>query len=183
MTARAALKAATRDAHERVDAAFGAHDLATRAGYARFLLGQAAALAPIEQALTEAGAALLIEAWQEHRRAPLLTADLTALGLASPSPLPAPRFADEAELAGGLYVLEGSRMGGAMLRRAVPDCFPSASFRPDSTPAAGLDLLRASTPCFIRRNVGTLRSVRRRGSSPASSRPRDRWWKREQGLA
>ncbi|WP_395001560.1 biliverdin-producing heme oxygenase [Sphingomonas sp.] len=147
MTARAALKAATRDAHERVDKAFGAHDLATRAGYARFLLGQAAALAPIEQALTEAGAALLIEAWHEHRRAPLLTADLAALGLASPSPVPAPRFADEAELAGGLYVLEGSRMGGAILRRAVPDCFPSAFLSARQHPgrwtrfAASLDTL------------------------------------------
>lgn len=125
MNVRATLKAATSDAHDRVDAAFG-HDLASRAGYAAFLGAQAAALVPVEQALEAAGAALLVEDWDAHRRAPLLAADLAALGLDLPAPQLAPRYPDDPALAGGLYVLEGSRMGGAILRRAVPATLPTA---------------------------------------------------------
>lgn len=126
MTARAALKAATREAHDRVDAAFAAHDLGERASYGDFLRRHAAALAPLEQSLDAAGARDLIEAWDEHRRAPLLAADLAQLGLTAPPSITAPAFASDARIAGGLYVLEGSRLGGAVLCRSVPPAFPVA---------------------------------------------------------
>lgn len=125
MNVRAALKNATHDAHERVDAAF-AQDLATRDGYGRFLTAQAAALIAVENALEQAGSAELVEEWAIHRRSALLVADLHALGLPVPTPLAAPAYPDEATLAGGLYVLEGSRMGSAVLRRSVPDSLPTA---------------------------------------------------------
>lgn len=126
MTVRTQLRAATRTAHERVDAAFGIHDLTDRSAYARFLSAQAAALLPLEQSLTRAGAARMIETWDEHRRAPLLIEDLGALGVALPPPVAPTPITDDWELAGALYVLEGSRLGGAMLRRSVPAAFPSA---------------------------------------------------------
>ena len=135
MTARAALREATRAAHERVDAAFGVHDLADRAGYARFLVAQAAAFGPVEQALGNAGAARLIEQWDQWRRAPLLAADLAALDLVDPPSIAAPSYHDDAELAGGLYVLEGSRFGGAMLRRSVPNGLPMAFLTASAPPA------------------------------------------------
>ena len=54
------------------------------------------------------------------RRAGLLEADLADLGVARPEPVEAPRFDTPAALLGGLYVLEGSRLGGAVLRRRLP---------------------------------------------------------------
>ena len=126
MSARSALRSATRAAHERVDAAFAAHDLAALPAYGRFLQAQAAALLPVERALGSAGADALAEAWDEHRRAPLLIADLAALELAPGPFVTPPAYASDAHLAGGLYVIEGSRLGGAVLRRQVPGAFPSA---------------------------------------------------------
>ncbi len=126
MNAHASLRAATREAHERVDRAFAEHDLTQPRSYGRFLQAHAAALLPLEVALAAAGAAAMIEEWDEHRRASLLTNDLAELGLAPAPAMTAPSLADEAELAGALYVLEGSRLGGAVLRRQVPPGLPAA---------------------------------------------------------
>lgn len=122
MSARFRLKEATAAAHGRVDDAFAGYDLSDGTGYGPFLEAQAASLIPLEAALTAAGADRLVEQWAEHRRAPLLEADLAALGIALPAPLAPPPISDDAELAGALYVLEGSRLGGAVLaRRVLPD--------------------------------------------------------------
>ena len=135
MTPRLALRDATRAAHERVDAAFGVHDLTDRAGYARFLAAQAAAFGPVEQALGEAGAGRLIDEWDASRRAPLLAADIATLGMAEPPRITPPTYADDAALAGGLYVLEGSRFGGAVLRRRVPGGLPTSFLAARAAPA------------------------------------------------
>lgn len=58
-------------------------------------------------------------------RTPLLAADLAALGLTMPD-APASPAADLAAAWGALYVVEGSRLGGAMLARQVPAKWPSA---------------------------------------------------------
>lgn len=128
-TARMMLRAATAAHHDRVDAVFSRADLTDRDGYGRFMLAQAAAHLPVERALTAAGAADVLPDWAERQRAPLILADLAALGLTppdSPDSDVALTFDTPAEMLGGIYVLEGSRLGGTLLERSVPEGFPTA---------------------------------------------------------
>lgn len=123
-TARGMLRAATAPHHDRVDAIFSRADLADRDGYGRFLQAQAGAYLPVEAALTHAGAAALVPDWPARRRAPKLVADLAALGRDVPDDPADIAFDDAAAVLGGVYVLEGSRLGGAVLARGVPVEFP-----------------------------------------------------------
>jgi heme oxygenase len=129
-SARGALRAATAVHHDRVDAVFSRADLTDRTGYGRFLQAQAGAYLPVEAALERAGAANLVPDWSARRRAALLTADLTALGLSAPEEPIDIAFDDPAAVLGGIYVLEGSRLGGALLGRDVPADFPRAFLAP-----------------------------------------------------
>jgi heme oxygenase len=124
--ARQSLRAGTAEAHETLDARFGGFDLAHRDDYARFLLAHAAALPPVERALDEVGMADLLDDWPMRRRAGLIADDLAAMGVALPPPLPAPSLTDPAAAWGAAYVVEGSRLGGAMLARRVDDGLPRA---------------------------------------------------------
>ncbi len=125
MSARAALKAATAEAHERVDTAFSLFDLASGDGYRRFLLAQAGALLPVEAELDRAGAEAILPDWPERRRGDLLRADLATLNVTAPELFPGPAFlSGKAPMLGAIYVLEGSRLGGAVLKQAVPSHFP-----------------------------------------------------------
>jgi heme oxygenase len=128
--ARGALRAATAAHHDRVDAVFSQADLTDREGYGRFLQAQAAAYLPVEAALERAGAAALVPNWAARRRAASLTTDLAALGLAVPHEAPDIAFQGAAEVLGGVYVLEGSRLGGALLARGVPAEFPRGFLAP-----------------------------------------------------
>lgn len=57
-------------------------------------------------------------------RTPLIARDLADLG--EPMPAPLPLVADEdAQAWGILYVVEGSRLGGAMLAKMVPAALPN----------------------------------------------------------
>lgn len=118
------LRESTRPEHDRVDAAFAHFDLRDPADYGAFLMAQAAALLPIEAALTAAGAEDIVADWPDRQRAHLVLADLADLGLSPPQPSPAPRFVSAADILGALYVVEGSRLGGAMLVRRVPSHLP-----------------------------------------------------------
>ncbi len=114
------LRAQTAPAHDAVDAAFGGHDLGDRDAYARFLIAHARALPAVESVLNDADE---LPDWR--RRTGLLAADLGDLGLTMPEPLP---FAlpDRAGADwGALYVTEGSRLGGIMLARGVPETLPA----------------------------------------------------------
>ncbi|MFK3888589.1 biliverdin-producing heme oxygenase [Sphingomonas sp. NPDC079357] len=113
------LREATGGAHEAVDAAFGAHDLATPAAYRRFLLAHGRAVPAAERVM-----AALPFARTLPTRAALLASDLTAMGVASPDPLPFAPGDDEATLWGVLYVVEGSRLGGVLLARQVAPELP-----------------------------------------------------------
>lgn len=115
------LRTATRPDHARVDAAFGHHDLATRTGYTAFLTAHARVLPAIEARLRPAE---LIPGWQG--RAGALAEDLATLGTALPAPSPIAIPSGEAARWGALYVLEGSRLGGAVLTKSVPAAFPRA---------------------------------------------------------
>lgn len=115
------LRDATGAAHERVDAAFGAHDLSSPDAYPRFLSAHARALPAAERVM-----AALPFARTLPLRAPLLEADLTDLGAPLPAPMAFTPGEDDATLWGVLYVVEGSRLGGALLARQVPPHMPHA---------------------------------------------------------
>ena len=124
MNVRDALKRATREVHEQLDASLSDYRLDDLDSYRKFLIAQAAAFLPVERALTQAGAAALLPDWTETLRSPRLVDDLTALGAIAIPEVAPPAYSDEASLLGGLYVLEGSRMGAAVLARQVPADFP-----------------------------------------------------------
>jgi heme oxygenase len=115
------LRDATGAAHEQVDAAFGAHDLSSPAAYRAFLLAHARALPAAERVMAALPFAATLPV-----RTPSLAADLAALEAAMPAPLPFAPGVDEATLWGVLYVVEGSRLGGALLARQVPAGSPHA---------------------------------------------------------
>ncbi len=133
--ARLVLREATAVAHERLhsipvflDLAESRLDRLAYAGLLRRLLGFHAA---VEAALAAApplahyGIDLA-----ERRRAPLLRADLTHLGLPAEAPLaPVPAFPDAAEALGALYVTEGSTLGGRQLARGLDHLLPAGEGR------------------------------------------------------
>ena len=128
MSAVAALRARTADRHDEVDAAFAAFRLDEVEDYRDFLLAHARALPAAEAVLA---ATPHLPHWR--LRTPLLTRDLAELGLAMPTPLAFPPTSEPAAW-GVLYVVEGSRLGGAMLARQVPPDLPArylhAAFEP-----------------------------------------------------
>ena len=135
VSARFRLKTATAAAHERLDAYMSRYDLARRADYGAFLQAQAGAFMVVEAALDAAGAENHLPDWRERRRANALRADLDLMGLDLPEPAPVPLFRGEAEVLGAIYVLEGSRLGAAVLVRSVPGDLPK-SFLSTGNPGA-----------------------------------------------
>lgn len=124
--AHAALRAGTAPDHERLDGLFAGFDLTDPAGYRAFLTAHALALPAVEQALDAAGFAGDLADWPDRRRTGVLAADLAALGGVMPPPLPAPDLPSAAARWGAAYVVEGSRLGGAMLARRVGGDMPRA---------------------------------------------------------
>jgi len=139
-----ALREATAKAHDRVDAAFADFDLTDRDSYARFLAAHADVVWPLEAALP---GERVVADWESRKRGALLREDLAFLRhpRESGGPSPAlsssphgeemgPRFRRDdgwnfdspAAIAGTLYVLEGSRLGGKFLSRRLPAGFPRA---------------------------------------------------------
>lgn len=135
------LRAATRAAHDRVDGIFSRADLSCRQGYRRFLQAQAASFIPVEQALDEACADKLLPSWALGARSELLRRDLFEMGESTPSPIARPRFELPEEVWGGIYVLEGSRLGGAVLCRSVSPEFPTSFLGGGSAAGNWRDLL------------------------------------------
>lgn len=137
---RAQLRTATAHAHTRVDTVFSGFDLASRGDYARFLRAQGGALIPLEQALDAGVAPTLPIDWPARQRSAALLRDLAALGrsLSDTRDL-APIGTPEAAL-GTIYVLEGSRLGGALLKRSLDAALP-AEFLAPGAPGAWRALL------------------------------------------
>ncbi|MGJ4945248.1 biliverdin-producing heme oxygenase [Bradyrhizobium sp. HKCCYLS1011] len=115
---REKLRAATSAAHHALDERLSAFDLTETDHYRRFLQASAAALLPLECALEQAGVAELFADWSHRARAGVIAADLAGLGGAV-APLPLPQPLNRIGIFGTLYVLEGSRLGAAYLRRIV----------------------------------------------------------------
>ncbi|MEW6257365.1 MAG: biliverdin-producing heme oxygenase [Pseudomonadota bacterium] len=124
-TARHALRSATADLHERVDRAYGRYDLSDVSQYTLFLKAQAAGLLPVECAIDRSPLRDIVPDWSERRRAHLLRADLAALGVAPRADGAGVGLANTEEVLGAVYVLEGARLGGAVLARVVPAHFPA----------------------------------------------------------
>ena len=124
MSARAALREGTAVEHDRVDRLFSRLDLAHEEDYRRFLLAQAAAFLPVEDRLDAGGTAEIVPDWGSRRRADLLRADLLALGADQPLHIPPPPLESPAARLGAVYVLEGSRLGGAVLKRGLAETAP-----------------------------------------------------------
>jgi heme oxygenase len=143
MKARLALRAGTAAEHERVDRLFSRLDLSEGGDYARFLGAQASAHLPIEAALDAAGAGNILEDWPLRRRAHLLLADLEELGIAPPALIEPPQIADQSAALGAIYVLEGSRLGGAMLKRSLPDTAPKRFLDAPQAPGSWRKLLES----------------------------------------
>lgn len=150
MSGAAALRAATAAAHERVDARFGTYDLKDRGDYIRFLVEHARAVGGAEAYLERAHPHL---AWRA--RLPLIAADLAALGQSLPDPAPFSLAPDPGIADGVVYVLEGSRLGGQLLARAVGADLPAAYLGATHLPGEwrdlrhGLDALAAEDPDWL----------------------------------
>ena len=131
----AALREGTRDEHERLDALFATFALGDRDQYAAFLAAHAAALLPLEAALDAAAAERLVPDWAERRRGPAIRADLAELGAVVPTSVAVPALSGDAAILGAIYVVEGSRLGGRFLARAVAPGLPKSYL--DAPQAAG----------------------------------------------
>ncbi|MEO5659021.1 MAG: biliverdin-producing heme oxygenase [Polaromonas sp.] len=115
MLPRDFLKEQTRIAHQKVDLQFSRFELADAAGYRCFLEAHHAVLAVCERILALSGAAGLISDWPTRVRTPALEEDLKAMGsFLEPDRAPVTALVPAAAF-GLMYVLEGSRVGGAVL--------------------------------------------------------------------
>ncbi|MDJ0386523.1 biliverdin-producing heme oxygenase [Roseomonas sp. E05] len=112
------LRTATQDLHAEADRLGQGFDLRSRAGYRSFLRAHARALPALEAACDAAGLEQMVPDWPQRRRRTALEADLARLGAALP---PAGRVTLPSGPAalGAAYVLEGSRLGNAMLLRII----------------------------------------------------------------
>lgn len=120
MTPRNALRAATHGAHEQLDALFSCLDLADPVDYRRFLKVHASVFPSCEATLSASCAADLLPDWPARIRAPSLEDDLWTVGVGAQRGRMQPEAPVEPAAAFGMmYVLEGSRLGGAVLARRV----------------------------------------------------------------
>jgi heme oxygenase len=106
---RLCLRSVTAEAHARLDARLGALDLTSLPDYRRFLEANAAALLPLEAALTTARVDEVFPDWQLRSRKAAILEDLARVG-GHFEPLPVPGPLDFGRVLGTMYVLESSRL-------------------------------------------------------------------------
>lgn len=116
---RAALRAATAEAHRKLDSLATRFDLTSDTGYRAFLTVSAEALLALEAALERAGVAQHLDDWPARARAGAIVADLQGLGGEAPAAAPVTLPASPAALFGVLYVLEGSRLGARLILKQL----------------------------------------------------------------
>jgi heme oxygenase len=121
---RTLLRQATATLHEQLDARVMRMLAGGEPGYAAFLRGSAAAVFPLENALEAARVASILPDWELRSRRNALSLDLADLG-ETVEPIPPFTATDtDAFSFGILYVLEGSRLGAALLASRMPK-YPS----------------------------------------------------------
>lgn len=136
MSLRSALRVQTADCHAAVDTLFGSFNLSRTHDYKAFLRAHARVVPAIEHALENGGIGRLLPDWPERRRAHLLAADIRELDDRLPVLLPQPALRSEAAVWGAAYVLEGSKLGGALLAKVVPDYLPNSYLSPQGPKGA-----------------------------------------------
>ena len=125
--AHSQLRQATQSLHEQLDTSLVPATLVARPAYVRYLLTNLPC-GPIESGLAAAGVHRLLPDWNDRERRFVLGDDLSALG-AGHGPKPAcPIAPDIGTLLGWGYVLEGSRLGAALILRTV-ETSPDAAVR------------------------------------------------------
>ncbi|TCA86800.1 biliverdin-producing heme oxygenase [Rhizobium leguminosarum bv. viciae] len=144
MSLRSALRAQTADCHGAVDTLFGSFNLSRIQDYKAFLRAHARVVPSVEHALENGGIGRLLPDWPDRRRAHLLAVDILELDDRLPILLPQPVLRCEAAVWGAAYVLEGSKLGGALLAKAVPDHLPSSYLSPKGAMRLFMDRLDAS---------------------------------------
>lgn len=127
------LRAATRPLHAALEDAVGVmRPGLTLSGYRDYLARLLGFHAPLEEALASAPGAPGVDL-RDLSRAPLLAADLAALGVAPAALAALPRCAALPSLAtagrvlGVAYVIVGSALGGAFVLRHVAAALPEAA--------------------------------------------------------
>ena len=113
------LRAATAPLHRATEAAFDADDrLATMAGYIDLLDRLWSLHAGVEDALRNHGCSLPGLALEALRRSPLIALDIATLAGRPPRlPRAGLAYASPGAALGGIYVVEGSILGGRVLMR------------------------------------------------------------------
>jgi heme oxygenase len=136
------LRQQTRCEHVRTEAVYADFDLQTRHGYTRFLVAQASASLAVEQSLETAGVTDVVEDWPDRRRGHLLFDDLAQLNVSEIELQPPASIGSRAEIFGAVYVLEGSRLGGKVLRKQVFQSAPTSFLDAEGKPGAWRAFLR-----------------------------------------
>lgn len=145
----AMIRAATAGAHTEVDAAFGGFNLGDRNDYAAFLTAHARVLPAMEEVLSgNFGLPSFAP------RKPALAADLAALDVPFPPALAVSVPGSAAAAWGMFYVIEGSRLGGMVLARGVPDTMPKA-YLGSAHPRGGWRTLLAALDAACREGCGS----------------------------
>lgn len=138
---RERLKSGTREHHARLDGMITGFDLSSFARYAAFLSLHARVLLPVERWLEQHDVEAELPDWRERRRATALLDDLATLGMRIPDETGGaciPVETTPASRAGVLYVIEGSRLGGAVLARRVSEggtALPTSFLRHGAEPS------------------------------------------------
>lgn len=114
------LRAETRTAHEALETDLDIfRHLASEAGRRRLARLFHGLHAGAEAVLAPWLAAVPGLDWEARRRRPVLDRDLAHLGEPAPPPCPVARPGSRAEALGLLYVLEGSTLGGQVIRKQL----------------------------------------------------------------
>jgi heme oxygenase (biliverdin-IX-beta and delta-forming) len=112
------LRSSTRHLHKLVDSRFDLNTISSAAAYSAFLLANWP-FASIETSLESAGIHHVLPDWDKRRRREALADDLRQFGIPPPSIRPLAIDPDLGTLLGWSYVLEGSRLGAAMILRTI----------------------------------------------------------------
>ena len=115
------LRKHTKKLHEELDKAFITIDLQNQNDYEKFLNIHAWAIIPLEKKLRESENFLLIPSAEKRLRSQTIKNDLAQLGLSLPqTSLPTMSYINAvSEIAGIMYVLEGSRLGAKVLVKQI----------------------------------------------------------------
>ena len=121
------LRAATREAHERLETCLDVLTrCADRTGYIALLADLRSVYAPLEQALdVSAATPIVVPDWPLRRKTGWLEADLAALGVRRPAAQAAAELPAAEDVAGASYVMEGATLGGAVVLRRLQQVWPA----------------------------------------------------------